>query len=91
MYFVYVLFSDKDRQLYVGYTNNLKRRLGEHQSGKSIATRNRLPVKLIYFEGYIKWSDAKRREKYLKGGNGRGQLKIQIGDILKVLGYKHLI
>ncbi len=90
MYFVYVLFSDKDKQLYIGYTNDLKRRLAEHQSGKSAATRHRLPLKIIYYEGYLKWSDARRREKYLKGGNGRGQLKIQLQDILKDMGYRHL-
>lgn len=90
MYFVYVLFSNKDKQLYIGYTSNLKKRLTEHQDGKSIATRHRLPLKLIYYETYLKWSDAKRREKYLKGGNGRAQLKIQLQDILKELGYKNL-
>jgi hypothetical protein len=45
---------------------------------------------LIYYEVYAKQSDAKRREKFLKGGNGRGQLKIQLGDILKQLNYKNL-
>ncbi len=90
MYFVYVLFSGKDKQLYIGYTNNLKRRLVEHQSGKSPATKNRLPIKLIYYEAYKRWSDATRREKFLKGGAGRGQLKIQLQDLLHDLGYKHL-
>ena len=90
MYYVYVLFSEKDKKLYVGHTNNLKRRIVEHQSGKSLATKNRQPVRLIYYEFYLRWSDAKRREKYLKGGNGRAQLKIQLQDILKSLRYKHI-
>ncbi|OGM97650.1 MAG: hypothetical protein A2735_03530 [Candidatus Yanofskybacteria bacterium RIFCSPHIGHO2_01_FULL_41_21] len=90
MYYVYILFSIKDRQLYTGYTNNLERRMREHFSGKNIATRNRIPLKLIYYETYLKWSDAKRRESYLKGGNGRAQLKIQLQDILKELEYKNL-
>ena len=90
MYFVYILFSDKDKQLYIGYTSNLKKRLTEHQSGKSIATRSRLPIKLIYYESHLRWSDAKRREKYLKGGNGRAQLKVQLQDILRDLRYKNL-
>lgn len=85
-----MLFSLKDNQLYIGYTNNLERRHNEHQSGKSIATKNRLPIRLIYYESYLKWSDAKRREKYLKGGNGRAQLKIQLQDIFKELKYKNL-
>ena len=90
MYYVYILFSLKDNQLYIGYTNNLDRRMKEHFGGKNFATKNRLPLQLIYHETYLKWSDAKRREKYLKGGNGRGQLKIQLQDILKELEYKNL-
>jgi len=83
MYYVYVLFSKEDSQLYVGYTNNLKRRLSEHQTGKVRATFYRRPLLLIYAEMYLKWSDAKRRETYLKGGNGKASLKIQLQDILK--------
>lgn len=90
MYFVYILFSNKDKRLYIGYTNDLKKRLAEHQDGKSIATRYRLPVRLIYYESYLKWSDAKRREKFLKGGQGRAQLKVQLQDVFKELRYKNL-
>lgn len=90
MYYVYLLFSQKDRQFYIGYTNNLERRMKEHFEGKTPSTKNRLPVVLIYHETYLKWSDAKRREKYLKGGNGHRQLKIQLQDILQELGYKNL-
>jgi len=90
MYVVYVLISLKDRQLYVGYTNDLRRRLDEHLSGKSPATKHRLPMKLIYYESYLKWTDAKRREVYLKGGNGKKQLKVQIQDTLRAYEYKHL-
>ena len=90
MYYTYVLFSKKDRRLYVGCTSDLKRRLHEHKSGKSIATKNRLPLILIHYEAYMRQTDAKRREKYLKGGNGRAQLKIQLQAVLEELGYKHL-
>ena len=90
MYYVYVLFSKKDKLLYIGYTNDLKRRVKEHKNGKSPATKFRAPLVLIYYEAYIYWSDAKRREKYLKGGGGKSQLKIQIQDILKQLRYKSL-
>lgn len=50
MYFVYVLGSLKDGQLYVGYSDNLKRRQEDHNIGKVKATKNRGPFKLIYFE-----------------------------------------
>ncbi len=90
MYYVYVLFSHKDKKLYVGRTNNLKRRIYEHKSGKVVATKHRLPIEFIHYEAYSQWDDANKREKYLKGGNGRAQLKIQLQSILKKLGYKHL-
>ncbi len=89
VYYLYVLFSKKDRELYTGYTNDLENRLKEHKTGKARATMFRRPLLLIYYEAYLRWSDAKRREKFLKGGNGRAQLKIQLQDILKDLDYKH--
>ena len=77
MYYVYILFSDKDGNLYIGSTPDLKLRIKKHQSGFVKATKYRLPVRLIYYEAYLSPLDAKRREKFLKGGIGRGQLKIQ--------------
>ena len=90
MFFVYILFSLRDRKLYVGCTNNLEKRIQEHTSGSVISTRERLPLKLIYYEAYLTRAEAERREKYLKGGNGRAQLKIQLSETLKACGYKHL-
>jgi len=90
MYFVYVLFSLKDRKLYVGFSEDVKLRFEQHQSGRVVSTRERLPLKLVYFEAYPTEHEAKRREKYLKGGNGRAQLKVQLSETLKSCGYKHL-
>ena len=90
MYYVYVLISRRDHELYTGYTNDLESRIKLHHSGRVRATMFRRPLSLIYYEAYLRWSDAKRREKYLKGGNGRAALKIQLQDILKELKYKHL-
>lgn len=90
MFYVYVLISQRDKQLYVGRTNNLERRTDEHKNGKVIATKYRRPLKLIYAEIYLRWSDAHRREKYLKGGKGHNELKIQLQDILKQMKYKNL-
>jgi putative endonuclease len=90
MYYVYVLFSLKDYKLYVGYTGDLKRRISEHSAGFSTATKERRPLKLIYYEAYLEELEAKRRERYLKGGNGRAQLKIQLSYTLKKFGYKFI-
>jgi len=74
-YYVYVLRSLKDGQMYTGYTADLKNRLKLHQTAQVASTKNRLPVKLIYFEGCLNQQDATRREKYLKSGNGKIYLR----------------
>lgn len=89
-YFVYILFSFKDRKLYIGYTENFESRVNEHQKGKVKATKFRLPLVLIYYEAFTNKKDAKAREKFLKSGFGRSQLKKALQHKLKELGYKHL-
>jgi putative endonuclease len=74
-YYVYVLLSKKDGLLYTGYTNNLKRRLNDHNKGKVVSTQQRLPFELIYFEACKNQSDALAREKYLKSGMGKKYLR----------------
>jgi putative endonuclease len=90
MYYVYILFSLKDRKLYTGYTSNIKRRIKQHKNGEAKSTVDRRPLKLIYYEVYLIKQDAEKREKYLKGGNGRSGLKIQLRECLKRYGYKFL-
>lgn len=91
MHYVYILISEKDRQLYIGYTpQDLKARIEKHKKGFVRATKHRLPIKLIYYEAYLFSKDAKRRERYLKGGKGRGELKVQIKEALEKHDYKHL-
>jgi len=70
-FYIYVLESLKGGERYIGYTNNLKRRIEEHKKGLSFATKFRLPFKLIYFGGCLNLEDAKRRENYLKTTQGR--------------------
>lgn len=74
-YFVYVLISLKDQKLYIGYTTDLMRRYSEHKAGKVTSTKFRLPLKLIHYEYFISEKDAKAREKFLKSGFERKQLK----------------
>ena len=57
MYYVYLLKNQKTQKTYIGYTNNLKRRIKEHQNKKP---------ELIYYEAYKNELDAKEREKKLK-------------------------
>ena len=71
MYYIYVLKSNNDDNLYVGYTSNLKRRVDQHNKGEVGATRNRIPLILIYYEACLNKHDALKREKYFKTGFGR--------------------
>lgn len=89
MYYVYILHSGKDGNLYIGSTGDLKKRLENHNNGYSPATKNRRPLSLVYYESYISKHDAKRREIFLKGGKGRGELKIQLQDTYRKIRYKH--
>jgi len=84
MFYVYILKSEKDNNLYTGYTNDLKRRLEEHNSGKNRSTKSRTPFTLIYYEAYKSREDATHREKMLKEqGKALGGLKRRIGKSLK--------
>lgn len=71
MEYVYVLQSNLDKKFYVGLTNDLRKRLEEHSSGKVFSTKNRLPVKLIYYGACFSRKDAAKRERYLKTAWGQ--------------------
>lgn len=84
MFYVYILLLN-NKQLYTGYTEDLKRRLDEHQKGRSGFTSQRLPVKLIHYEAYLIKEDAERRERYLKTTEGKRFLKQQIKKVFEKL------
>jgi len=85
MYYVYVLKSLKDCKLYTGYTTDIDSRCQEHFDGLVNATKNRQPLKLVYYQAFISKVDAQNEEKYLKGGsNARNALKLRISDSLKI-------
>lgn len=81
--YVYVLESGKDGARYVGLTQNLTRRLIEHNQGKSFATASRRPFRLIYFEGCRSKRDAERRERYLKTTQGRRFLGLRLAEYMR--------
>ncbi len=75
MFYVYILESLKDKSLYIGSTNNLKRRIKQHNSGTSRYTNQHRPYKLISYIALPTKQDAERHETYLKSGYGRRTLK----------------
>ena len=62
MFYVYVLQSQQDQGLYIGYSSDLKNRLRQHGAGEATATAGRRPLKLVYYEGYFMEEDATGRE-----------------------------
>jgi putative endonuclease len=80
--YVYVLRSQRDGQFYVGFTEDLKRRLVEHNTGRVDSTRRRTPLELIYYEACRDQRDATQREKYLKSAWGKRYLKGRLRNYL---------
>ena len=75
MYFVYVLRSVTTGHHYIGFATDVVQRLGQHNSGITKSTKNRGPWELVHQEEFATRSAAMRRERYLKSGQGREELK----------------
>lgn len=84
MYYVYVLKSVVDKNLYIGCTKDLKKRIKLHNAGKVYATNKRKPMRIIYYEAFLNQEDAFKRERWLKTGWGRNQLKKILQNFLKI-------
>jgi putative endonuclease len=74
-YYNYVMQSRKNGNLYVGYTNDLQKRLKEHNQGLNKSTKSSRPWKVIYYESCLDKDDAERREVYLKTNQGQRLIK----------------
>ncbi|MBP9865844.1 MAG: GIY-YIG nuclease family protein [Candidatus Omnitrophica bacterium] len=83
-YWVYILQSQKDGQLYTGMTKDLSGRLEAHNHGRVPSTKHRLPLKLIYSEEVSNSQNARVREKYWKSGAGREKLQTMIDQQAKI-------
>lgn len=79
MYYVYVMRSLKDKRNYIGHTNDLERRLQDHNRGKSKSVRGRGPFELIYSEEVSTKTEAARRENQIKSYKGGEAFKKLIG------------
>ena len=71
MFTVYILFSSSIDKYYVGYTNDLERRLTEHKRKKGKYTDGGIPWCLVHQEEYESKSEAMNREKFIKSQKSR--------------------
>jgi len=79
-FYVYILHNFSKNYIYIGYSEKLKQRFEEHNSGKVKSTKHYAPLNLIFYEAYISKKDAKRREKYLKSNKGKTSLTTMLTD-----------
>lgn len=79
-FYVYVLYNRSKNFIYIGYSEDLARRLKEHNSGLSQSTKHYKPLELIHYEAYRNMKDAKRREMYLKTNRGRTTLMTMLKE-----------
>ena len=82
-HYVYVLYNKAKNFIYIGYSEDLRQRVSEHNGGKSKSTKHYIPLEVIHYEAYRNMTDAKRREKYLKGNKGKTTLKTMLKEFLK--------
>ncbi len=75
MFYTYVLKSLVAEKSYIGYTNDVERKLSEHNAGRYTDTRDFAPWKLIYKEPYNTIEEARKRGLYFRSSAGRGFIK----------------
>ncbi|MCX5786574.1 MAG: GIY-YIG nuclease family protein [Elusimicrobia bacterium] len=85
MHYVYYLANADTSFHYVGVTEDLGRRIAQHNSGDVQSTRPYIPLKIVYYEAYLSKNDACNREYKLKHhGSVIGHLKKRLKDSLKL-------
>ena len=83
MHYVYVLKSTVNNNwVYIGRSNDLRKRFGEHNLGKVRSTKCYRPFVLVFYEAYFSKKDAVKREIKLKNHNNKDILKMQIKNSL---------
>ncbi|MDO8610437.1 MAG: GIY-YIG nuclease family protein [bacterium] len=81
MFYVYAIISLINNDLYIGYSDDLKRRIVEHNTGHVSSTKSNQPWKLLYYEAYDNKTLALKQEKRLKMHAAKGELKTRLGII----------
>lgn len=83
-YYVYTLLSLRDYDFYTDLVaNDLWSRIQEHSRGLVSSTKMRIPFKLVHYEYFTNFEDAKARVTYLKSNVGRSRLKQTLKTTLR--------
>ena len=78
MHYVYVIISEVDRRMYVGMTQDVQKRLSQHNSGHTKSTKGYMPWNIFLIEKFATREEARKREVYLKSGYGKQWLKSKL-------------
>ena len=81
MFYVYILQSNKNKELYIGYTSDLRKRIKEHNQGLNFSTKRYMPWKIIYYDT-VKKNPMLCGEKIFKNNTGGRLIKRRIKDYL---------
>jgi len=87
-YWIYIVLCNDD-SYYIGVTNNIKRRIWEHNNddNKNCYTYKRRPVKLVYCENFSNINSAIRREKQIKGWSRKKKQSLISENFVKLVKY----
>ena len=80
VFYTYILQSLKDNTYYIGSTNDVYKRILEHNSGLSKYTSKKIPWQLVYFEKFETLSEARKRENFLKKQKNKHFYKRLVAD-----------
>ena len=83
-FYVYILHSWSKEFIYIGYSEDLKKRVNSHNKGENKSTKAYVPLELIHYEAYKNMQDAKRRELYLKSNKGKTTLMTMLKEYFKM-------
>jgi len=79
-YYIYILQNSSKKYIYIGYSENIIKRIASHNSGKVRSTKPYMPLELIHYEAYKNKVDAKRRELYLKTNKGKTTIRTMLRE-----------
>lgn len=82
MFYTYVLHCKKANKFYAGFSQDLRKRVADHQKNKVYSTKRLGDCKLIFYEAFENKKDAQRREKYFKTTKGKRALKLMLKEYL---------
>ncbi len=90
MFYTYVIQSKKTERWYTGFTNDLRKRLSQHNNGEVLTTKGKGAFALIYYEACLNKDDAVARERYLKSGMGKRYLRNRLKRFLSLTGLTYV-